>query len=799
MKRFTAPNNGSDEYGKLLAALKAEEAQAVGYETSSEVVKHTEALDRYFGKPYGDEIDGRSRITTREIYETVAWTVPDILDIFAAGGRICDLEPTDPAAEHAPTCALITGQMPPQAQQPQQPGQTPAPPQPQAPACTCGGKALEQRADFLNYTFFNDNKGVLILHDYIFDALMHPRGYADIEWDDEPSYAGWEEYSNLSPAEVQALIDDPTAELDPESLKEGPTDPSEDYPDGIAYELRARKKLRDGYGCVSNVPPEDMFVNGRATDMASARYKGRLLRWRRSVWKQKFKAKAAEIEEYSAGDESTSIDTDERRQARFDDNQASYGEWAAAANKAAEELVGRKEYIWYADPDTTDDAVLLRVYRLGDLILEVEEVDDDPFASAAGHRVPHRLQGLSIPEILGDLQKLKTVLTRALVDGTMQANVPRVAADKNAVNLDDLLNLSHGAVIRVDGAPGDKLLPFQTNDLSASTLKALEWTNQIIEQRAGVTRHAQGMDPDSLNHTAKGIQLIQQAANAIKRLLARLIGVGVEEMMGKLDAVILRNQKNERTVKLGRDWVSVDPRSWSPAARVTVSVGLGTGAKDVQLQFLQMIQQDQVAVVANYGPQNPSVTMKHLYNTVTEKLRVMGYQSPDKFFSEPVNADGSPWMPEPAPNPDQQKVQAQIQEGQARLQMDQQKSQMDAQMEVQRVQMDAQVKQFETQAKAQSDVERASLDAQIAQMKAQAEISLMHEKMQLEMQMKREQMAFEMQMQREQFEFEKQQSQLQTDAKVEAIRATAKAKGGKLNGSAAGAGVTETKFGGEPG
>jgi hypothetical protein len=634
-KRFTAPpQDSTDEHGKLLAALKAEEAQAVGYETSAEVTKHTQALDRYFGKPYGNEIDGRSKITTREIYETVAWTVPDILDIFAAGGRICDLEADDEQAE------------------------------PQ----------IDERADYLNYVFFKDNQGVLLLHDFIFDCLLHPRGYADIEWDSEPSYSGWEEYQNLTEMEAYALLEDEATEIDPESIEETPIDVSEEFPEGVAYTLKARKKLRDGCCKVEVAPPEDMFVAGRATDMASARYKGRLLRWRRSVWKQKFKDHADKIEEYVPQDASEEVD--ERRQARFNDGQADT-EWATAANKAAEELIGRKEYIWYADPDTTDDAVLLRVYRLGDLVLEVEEVDDDPFASASSHRVPHRLQGLSVPEILGDLQELKTYLTRSLVDGTMQANVPRMMA-KNGVNLDDLLNLSHGAIIRTgDLNPGEAVQPLIMPDLSASTLKALEWSNQIIEQRSGVTRHAQGMDPDSLNHTAKGIQLIQNAANAVKRLLARLIAVGVEEMMTKIDRTVMRNQKNPRNVKLGKQWKRVDPRSWSPAMRVTVSVGLGTGAKDVQLAFLQMIQGDQMALVQAYGPDNPSVRMKHLHYTVTQKLRVMGYQMPDPFFGEPVNEDGSEWIPQPQASPEQQKLQAKMADDAQRLQMDQQRHGME--------------------------------------------------------------------------------------------------------------------------
>ena len=708
---------GDDEgHAKLLAALKAEEMQAVGYETSAEVTQHTESLNRYFGKPYGDEVDGRSKITTREIYETTAWLVPDLLDIFAAGGRICELEADDPEAEHAQDCALLTGimpmpqqpqgppqgqqQPPPQQGQPQgQPGQ---PPQPPKLECTCGSSALEERADYLNYVFFKDNNGVLILHDFIFDCLMHPRGYSDIEWDKEPTYAGWQEYENLNEEEAMALLQDQTTEIDEESIEESQGE------DGLPLvKLKARKRLRDGGVKIEVPPPEDMFVAGRSTDMQSARYKGRLLRWRRSVWKQNFPEMREQIEEYSAGDESTSIDTDERRQARFDDGQASHGEFATAANKAAEELVGRKEYIWYADPETDEDAKLMRVYRLGDLILEVDEVDDDPFASASSHRVPHRLQGLSIPEVLGDLQKLKTVLTRALVDGTMQANVPRYAA-RNGVNLDDLLNLDYGAVIRTgDLQPGEAVQPIFTPDLSQSTLKALEWTNQIIEQRSGVGRHAQGMDPDSLNHTAKGIQLLQNAANAVKRLLARLIAVGVEEMMMKVDRTIMRHQKSPRQVKIGKTWKRVDPRSWKPGMRVQVSVGLGTGAKEAQLAFLQMIQQDQIAWCGAYGLQTPVVTPKHLHATVSEKLRVMGYQSADKFFGEPGD-----FVPQPPPNPDQAKAQAELQKTQMELQHSGQMETMKVQAMQQQTMLQAQKDMEVANAQQRDEMVRVQMDGQ---------------------------------------------------------------------------------------
>lgn len=755
-----ASDVGEDEFkARLLAALQVEEQNAIGYSTDAEITDHVDALNRYLGKPYGDEVDGRSKITTREIQETIGWLVPDLVDIFAAGGRICDLEAGAPEAE----------------------------------------QGIEQRADYLNYVFFEDNQGVLILYDFIFDALLHKRSYMDVDWDDRPIYMGWQEYRGLTQLQVQGLLDDPATEVDPDSLEIEQVPPSEGFPDGQAYTVKARKALAEGKCTIECVPPEDMFVAGRSVEVRSSRYKGRLLRWRRAVWKRLFPDYADEIDEAPAGEPSDAIGTDERRAARFNDGDGTGGDWAEAAAKDAEELVGRKEYIWWSefgDEGQTSEEKLLRVYRLGSLILEVEEVDDDPFASATGHRIPHRLQGLSIADLLGDLQKLKTVLTRSLVDGTMASNVPRIVA-KEGVNLNDLLNLDHGAVIRSGQLnPSEAVMPLAMPDLAPSTLKALEWTNQIIEQRTGVSRHAQGLDPDSLNHTAKGIQLLQNAANGVKRMIARLIAVGVEEALTKVDRVIMRHQRQERTVRLGKEWARVNPTSWNPAMKVKVSVGLGTGSKEAQLQFLQMIQQDQVAWVSSYGPATPVVTPQHLYATVTEKLRVMGYSSPERYFGEPVQQNPQtgqmePFIPQPPPSPDQQKIQAQVQEGQARLQLDQQKAQADAQLSAQKMQIDAQVRQMEGQAKAATDAQKGELDAAIARMKAEGELVVMREKAVLEADLKREQMRFEMQMALAQFEFEKEIAR----EKLTIQREQAEAKV-SMNGSA---GTSGPSFGGKPG
>jgi hypothetical protein len=249
----------------------------------------------------------------------------------------------------------------------------------------------------------------------------------------------------------------------------------------------------------------------------------------------------------------------------------------------------------------------------------------------------------------------------------------------------------------------------------------------------------------------------------------------------KLYRLIHKHQNEARSVKIAGQWRDIDPRAWEADVRCTVSVGLGTGAKEKQLMMLQMIQGDQVAWVQAYGPATPVVTPQHLHNLVAEKLRVMGFKTPDKFFGDPVDPQtGQPFVPQPPPDPKTQAVQAKIQEGQAKLQLD-----------AQAAQMSAQVKQFETQAKVKSDAEKAQLDAAVAEMEMQGRLRIMEQEAMAKMAVARFEAEQNAQLARDQFEFEKELKRQELAAKIEAMRTQANAKA-EVAGSS-------TQFGGEPG
>ena len=43
-----------------------------------------EAMDRYLGEDYGDEVDGRSKVKTREVLETVEGLMPSLCLLYTS-------------------------------------------------------------------------------------------------------------------------------------------------------------------------------------------------------------------------------------------------------------------------------------------------------------------------------------------------------------------------------------------------------------------------------------------------------------------------------------------------------------------------------------------------------------------------------------------------------------------------------------------------------------------------------------------------------------------------------------------
>ena len=112
-------------------------------------------------------------------------------------------------------------------------------------------------------------------------------------------------------------------------------------------------------------------------------------------------------------------------------------------------------------------------------------------------------------------------------------------------------------------------------------LKALGtelFADTMAEQRTGATRYNQGLDANTLNKTASGINMIQNAAAQRIELIARIYAeTGVKRAFRRILQLVCQHQQKARMIRLRNTWVEMDPRGWRDSMDMTVSVGLGNG------------------------------------------------------------------------------------------------------------------------------------------------------------------------------------------------------------------------------
>lgn len=161
-------------------------------------------------------------------------------------------------------------------------------------------------------------------------------------------------------------------------------------------------------------------------------------------------------------------------------------------------------YECYTKLDLDGDGILedLIVTVCEDVILRVEKnpFGRHPFFILSPVKDPHRVFARrGIPEMVGQLQDLKTALIRQMVINIGLTNDPRLIMSEEAINIDDYINGK--AVIRKKSgyAMSDVVQAMPVQPLHPWTFQFLEYVEGQKEARTGITRYNQGLDGSSLN------------------------------------------------------------------------------------------------------------------------------------------------------------------------------------------------------------------------------------------------------------------------------------------------------------
>lgn len=649
---------------EVLTLTEARVRDGVGYLTSSMQAHREKAAKYYRGDAFGNEVAGRSEVVSRDVAQYVDTVMPSLMRIFASGDEVVAFEPMEPGDE----------------------------------------AAAEQASDYVNWIWNNQNPGFKIFHDWFKDALLNKLGVVKIWWD-EAIERTREEYQGLTVEEFAILQGDPDVEIsDLEAI-------AAIGPDGMptqAFNVVVSRKNVMGQCVVEPLPGEEFIFGRRAksdTDADVLAHRGRKTRsdlieigYDRDL-----------VDTLFMGDDGTLTSERITRFADVDDvpiRMSNPGDTSAEV-----EVI---EAYLRLDRDEDGIAEYLKVVYSGKTVLEVEEVDDHPFAILSPILMPHRLVGMSLADSLFDIQLIKSTLLRQYLDNAYLQNMPQLGVVDGQVNVDDVLTRRPGGIIRMKNP--NALIPLPTQPLGGDAFAMIEYWDSVAEQRTGATRYNQGLDADTLNKTASGINLIQNAAAQRLELIARIYAeTGVKRAFKRILSLVCKHQQKPRMIRLRNQWVPMDPRGWKDGMDITVSVGLGNGNKDqIVAHMMTLLQMDQQIIQMQGGAQGPLVTMENVYAKLKKLLAAVGLKGVEQYYTDPKNAPQQAPQPPPEVMKAQMEAQARMQETQAKLAADQQKAQMQAELDIQLEQVKLQSAERLEMIKiqAQQEIERIRIEAE---------------------------------------------------------------------------------------
>jgi hypothetical protein len=688
---------------ELLDLLRKKEQSAAHY-VYGELGKERElAVRAYHRMPYGNEEEGMPSAITSDVQDTVEWILPALLKIFTATDKAVSFEPT--------TAQDIAG--------------------------------AEQATDTCNYVFYKQNNGFLVLYTAIKDALMVKN--CAITWRKEtketvstiPFKGATDEMLAMLTEDGSEIIEANEAQIIDPQTGQPAVDPMTGQP-VMGFSGRFKKVEDKTIIKVGAFNPADLLIDNTWTSplLAECPYTARLMRVTLTEIKQMgFDVTAEELRASSESslDEATRLSRVDADSNRFDREDSTDDSMA--------EGVLRIEYV-LADIDGDGVAELSCIYRLEDKILKKEVVSHVPFATFSPVLNTHRWDGMGVEDLVGDLQKLHTEMLRQTLYNLYLTNAPRttVLTDSSGTpyaDIEDFLDMRAGGAVRITRE--NALQPLVVPNSSAASMPMLDYIQQMRENRTGVSRNSQGLDPDALNTTATGKQIDQASAMQRIELIARIFAeIAMKPMFCGILKLLSEGGMEKMAFRLRDQFVEYDPNEWRDQYDMTVNVGLGSGDSQQKIQALQMIAANQMALLP-MGLADP----EKIYHTQTKIVEAAGFKDVQNFITDPK---GKPPI-QPPPNPmlqvEQMKQQGIEKANQFKAWQESQKMELEdrkharqiereIQAERDKQEMQARDEQFQANLKAQQDAYTRSLD----DMKEKAKLDFDYWKAELDAQVK---------------------------------------------------------------
>lgn len=602
--------------GSDLSAIVADEIrQAQTFDQS----KRTLAIEYMRGvmNDLPARVNGSSQ-TDRTVADAVAWTLPGVVRTFTASDQMVEFEATQEGGE----------------------------------------QGAEEASELTNYGFFRENEGYRILYNATYDSLLMGNGAACSYWCPEETKTKL--FKEKTEEELAFLLEEGWRGMGRPPTSGAPRfitveDPMTGEPMEVGvptFTVRLQMVTERGYIRDMTLKPENLLLNSAATTIEGSRFVGYL-------HDDKTRSDLLEMaDEYGWDTPAIEELPSFTRMDRTEVSDARRSESSVINDNSpikSGDLIDLYECYVRADMDGDGQAELLQVWYAGNagsgLVLSFEEWEDDvPFTDIPCYPVPHRWEAESLFDRTADIQRVKTTLLRQLLDNTYAVGMPmREVEEGSVLNPDILINPKFGGLIwKKKGTT--PIMPHVTPFIGDKLMMGLEYMDQMVTKRTGISRTTMALDPEALqNQTATAAQQNHDAAVSQTELIARnMAELGWTKFFAKRRNLAKKYIK--QPVKIpskngdpGEDgkpsgYRTVQPEAWSDDMACTINVGLGTGSRDRDMAMLNTILQGQVGMadrLAAGGMQAKAIEfIPRIRKTAVRLAESSGLKNPEEYYPE---------------------------------------------------------------------------------------------------------------------------------------------------------------------
>jgi len=578
------------------------------YEKQREV--RMDSIRAYYRDNIGTEQEGRSQAQASDVQESVEWVMPHVLrQVLASDDKI-----------------QIRGEE------------------------DMIGKGLKVYAR----DQIDDQGGFRFFYDWCKDALIGDNGFVKVWWKRIYGDAKTVVQGNLSEQDLAMLMQDPDYEiteveqtgtqiLEPTekmmfqagATGQPPPEPQEIPVFGAKI---THKPIIESVPVYENIPSYEFICAPECKRMNDERGKGHRT-WKLMGELEQLNEQMSDPEEGNfftgldtipqrpQGEEGTPEDSEKAKLDELKTYQPNWQDW-----KAGEGAKRPVEFIeYYTNLDVNGKLVPSVIWVANGEPLRAEENDEGVNICTWSPMLnPHNLYGMSYGTLLRDIQNIKTMMMRAMLDSVAYGvDKAWIAQSASGVDLAGLQRLRPGKV--VIGDP-NMVQAVEIEPMDPRLFAVLDYLDVQKENRSGGFKPAQGQ-PDSDAKTKGGTLALQRASfSRIDLVVLIFAEVGLKDLYQKTISLIQKNLDRPTTVMVDGLEVHLTPENIQGDYKARSSMGIQVDFNEQEYRRLEMILDRIMSMYEMFPFLFPA---EKIYNVLRRMFAAAGFKDQDEMMSPP--------------------------------------------------------------------------------------------------------------------------------------------------------------------